>query len=114
MSIDPGFAADLARDLPTADFLRVLALFRIDVERLTAEIETAAHVGQHEAVRRSAHALAGAAGAVSATALEATSRVVMRQKDSDMDLGQIARTIRLLSDEALLNIDTAIARAGEA
>ncbi len=114
MPIDPGFATELARELPPADFLRVLELFRIDLARLTEEIEAAAAGGRHEEVRRAAHGMAGAAGAVGAATLEATTRVVMRQPDAGMDLVAIAHNIRTLADDTLLNIDRVIAQARSA
>jgi hypothetical protein len=55
--------------------------------------------------------MAGAAGAVGAGKLEAATRIVMRQKDADMDPAAIARDIRDLADHTLANIDAAIARA---
>ena len=107
----PVFAADLARDLPPADFLRVLELFRTDVVQLTEKIEAAAAAGHPEALRRSAHALAGAAGTVGCADLAAACRIIMRRPDAEMDLAQSAATIRSLADAALQDLDIAIAQA---
>ena len=111
MPIPPAFAADLAQELPPADYLRVLELFRIDMVRLTGEVEAAARAGRHEALRRAAHGLAGAAGAVGATELDTACRSIMRRKDAELDLADSAHTIRHLADTTLNNLDLAIAQA---
>lgn len=107
----PVFAADLAQELPPADYLRVLELFRIDMVRLAGEVDTAASAGRHEALRRAAHGLAGAAGAVGATELDTACRSIMRRKDADLDLAHSAHTIRHLADATLQDLDLAIAQA---
>ncbi len=111
MPTDPVFAAELAQELPPADFLRVLQLFRIDMVRLTGAAEAAALAGHHEALRRAAHGLAGAAGAVGATELDTACRIIMRRKDADLDLAQSAQTIRRLADAVLTDLDLAVSRA---
>jgi HPt (histidine-containing phosphotransfer) domain-containing protein len=74
---EPEFAVQLREDLPLADVRHVLGLFACDMQRLTATLREAADSGQAEALRRAAHALAGAAGAVGASKLEHTCRAAM-------------------------------------
>ena len=69
-----GLAADLLVDLPGADVRSILVLFGTDLDRLLPEIARAADGADAEAFRRACHAIAGAAGAVGAAALEAASR----------------------------------------
>jgi len=111
MPTTPMFAADLAKELPPADFLRVLLLFRADMVRLTGEAEAAARAGGHEALRRAAHGLAGAAGAVGATAVDTACRIIMRSKDADLDLAESIQTIRRLAEATIVDLDLAISQA---
>lgn len=84
---EPDFAVQLREDLPPEDTRHVLSLFSGDLQRLTAAIQAAAEAAQGPALRRAAHALAGAAGAVGANALEQTCRAVMKAAtDTQADL----------------------------
>jgi len=73
-----GFAAQLMEDLPPVDVRHVLDVFAADLERLYDAIYRQASASDIEGFRRNAHALAGAAGAVGAAALEAACRDAMR------------------------------------
>jgi chemotaxis protein histidine kinase CheA len=74
---EPDFAVQLKEELPLADVRHVLFLFAGDLERLTVGIRTAAESSDAMAMRRTAHALAGAAGAVGASDLEHSCRAAM-------------------------------------
>jgi HPt (histidine-containing phosphotransfer) domain-containing protein len=80
---EPDFAVQLREDLPLADVRHVLGLFAGDMQRLTASLHTAAATGQAQAMRRAAHALAGAAGAVGASMLEQACRRAMTSAPDD-------------------------------
>lgn len=69
-----GLAADLLADLPAGDVRSILVLFGTDLDRLLPAVAKAADGAAAEDFRRACHALAGAAGAVGAAALEAASR----------------------------------------
>ena len=69
-ALNTSVALQLAQGLPAADFRRILDTFAEDVRRLTVEFADAARTGDAEGMRRAAHSLAGAAGAVGAVALE--------------------------------------------
>ena len=69
-----GLAADLLVDLPRTDVRAILLLFGQDLDRLLQDAVRAAEVADAVGFRRACHAIAGAAGAVGATALEAASR----------------------------------------
>jgi HPt (histidine-containing phosphotransfer) domain-containing protein len=74
LHVEPGFAAQLREDLPEADLRYVLQIFADDLARLTNQIADAAQQGEGTQLRRTAHALAGAAAAVGAQKLEAACR----------------------------------------
>lgn len=76
-----GFAAQLAEDLDPDDLRMVLGVFRQDVERLTLVLRDSAAAADTAAFQRTCHALAGAAGAVGAAALEQSCRVAMTARD---------------------------------
>ena len=78
---DSGFAAQLAQDLDAGDLRTVLEAFRLDVGRLTAILDGNLAAGDIAGFRRTCHALAGAAGAVGAVALEQASRLGMMRAD---------------------------------
>jgi HPt (histidine-containing phosphotransfer) domain-containing protein len=63
-------AADLLADLPEADVRSILVLFCTDLDRLLPDVARAADLADVESFRRACHAIAGAAGAVGAAALE--------------------------------------------
>ena len=60
---EPEFAVQLREELSPLDVRHVLGLFGGDLQRLTNSIRIAADAGDALALRRTAHALAGAAGA---------------------------------------------------
>lgn len=113
MPVDPEFAAELARDLSQEDFVRVLSLFRQDVEQLTQAIGAAAAAADPQGLRRSAHGLAGAAGAVGAKDLEAACRTVMSPHYVFADFSSIAQRIATLADATLADISAALVRIGK-
>ena len=80
-----GFAAQLAEDLSPDDLRLVLSVFEADVSRLLAVLSAAAEGADAPGFRRAAHALAGAAGAVGAAALEQICRAAMDAAGSDAD-----------------------------
>lgn len=67
----------LAEDLPAGDLRTILGVFETDLARLSAALSASASAGDEVAVRRSAHALAGAAGSVGAVELEKAARAAM-------------------------------------
>lgn len=77
---EPGFAVQLREDLDAADAGHVLSVFAADLVRLQAAIATAAATGQAALLRISAHALAGAAGAVGASDLDRCCRLAMNDR----------------------------------
>jgi len=80
---EPEFAVQLREELPLPDVRHVLFLFAGDLQRLTVGIRTAAEAGDAMALRRTAHALAGAAGAVGASDLERSCRSSMSHLKPD-------------------------------
>jgi chemotaxis protein histidine kinase CheA len=74
---EPGFATQLREDLPAEDVRYVLLAFSTDLSRLSETIRDLARAGHGAALRRAAHALAGAAGAVGAENLSVICRAVM-------------------------------------
>jgi HPt (histidine-containing phosphotransfer) domain-containing protein len=97
-----GLAADLLADLPESDVRSILVLFGTDLDRLLPEVARAADTEDAEAFRRGCHAIAGAAGAVGATALEAATR-------EGMALAKTAPTRATLATAALAIAEAAIA-----
>jgi len=104
---DLGFAAQLAEDLSEEDLRLVLAVFRTDVQRLTATMAGAATAEDGGAFRRAAHGLAGAAGAVGAAGLEAACRAAMA---GGGPLAGLLAEIRTLADAALGDVARVLAR----
>jgi HPt (histidine-containing phosphotransfer) domain-containing protein len=80
-TIERGFASQLAEDLPPEDVRLVLDVFHADVTRLSQVMRVAAAAGDVVNFRRVAHSLAGASGAVGATALEEACRLAMTRAD---------------------------------
>jgi HPt (histidine-containing phosphotransfer) domain-containing protein len=81
---EPEFAVQLREDLALADVNHVLGLFAGDMHRLMAALRVASEAGQSQAMRRAAHALAGAAGAVGAVSLERACRAAMTGAPDDV------------------------------
>ena len=73
-----GFARQLAEDLPPEDVQHILTVFAGDLERLSAILSVTTEA---EVMRRTAHALAGAAGAVGAAGLEVACRALRKAPD---------------------------------
>ncbi len=71
------FARQLSEDLDAEDLYRVLEVFRGDLARLRQALRLAALDNDAAGLRRAAHGLAGAAGAVGAGALEEACRRAM-------------------------------------
>ncbi len=71
------FALQLTRDLDPADLRHVLAVFETDLARLVGLLHDATEAPDAVKFCRVAHQLAGAAGAVGATALEDAARLAM-------------------------------------
>lgn len=74
---EPDFAAQLREDLGDADMRHVLTVFARDLEQMVPVITAAAAAGEAIRFRRTAHALAGAAGAVGANHLADACRKAM-------------------------------------
>lgn len=81
----------LARDLPTADFVRIVRTFETDLARLVVQMVEQATAGDLEQYRRSAHALAGAAGAIGALRLAEDARLAMDPRDRTPPRDMLAR-----------------------
>ena len=80
----------------------VLAVFRQDVDRLTGMLDSNLAAGDIVAFRRTCHALAGAAGAVGAAALEQACRLgMMRAALGPAQLPALHGEIRACSAAAL-------------
>jgi HPt (histidine-containing phosphotransfer) domain-containing protein len=77
MMLDRSVAGQLAADLGLEDLRAIVEIFAGDVEMLTAALDQAAASGNLDGFHRTAHRMAGAAGAVGAAALEAAARAAM-------------------------------------
>ena len=84
---EPDFAVQLREDLSMADMRHVLTVFAGDLERLSGMIASASAAGEVVVARRSAHALAGAAGAVGASRLDAACRAIATDAEIDAPEG---------------------------
>ena len=91
---EPEFAVQLREELSAQDVRHVLGLFGGDLQRLTAAIRVAADTNDTMALRRTAHALAGAAGAVGAMELERICRSAMAALKHD-DTSLLAHCIAI-------------------
>lgn len=106
-------AADLLADLPEDDVRSILTLFRQDLDRLLPEVARAATAGEAELFRRACHAIAGAAGAVGAMALEAASRHGMdiaRDPAAGPPLAQAATAVAEAATTTRLDLDALLAQ----
>lgn len=96
-SIDAVLFAQLAEDVTRADLVIIIDAFCADMQRLCPILSAAAGAGDGPGFHRTAHAIAGAAGAVAATTLERAARLAMQ------DGGQLitqAQTITTLAGQA--------------
>ncbi len=89
--LDLALSASLARDLSAADYLRVVATFAEDLDRLIDLLEVALAQDDAAMARAAAHGIAGVAATVGAVALE---RSVHGLVDSTGD-GRVALLARL-------------------
>lgn len=106
-------AADLLADLPEDDVRSILTLFAQDLDRLLPEIAQAAETGQAEPFRRACHAIAGAAGAVGAVALEAATRhgmEIARNPAADAPLAQAAVAVAEAAVTTRQDLDALLAQ----
>lgn len=101
-------AQDLLADLPAADVRSILVLFGTDLDRLLPEVARAADTSETEPFRRACHAIAGAAGAVGAQALEAASRAGMAVARGEATRAALA-TAALAVAEAAASLRTQLA-----
>jgi hypothetical protein len=88
--IDPDIAGALASAVPQADFVQILHAFETDLDRLARDCARAAESGETDALRHSAHSLAGTAASIGAHRLEAAAREAMLGRDAPSP-GLIAR-----------------------
>ncbi len=95
-----GLAADLLADLPEPDVRSILVLFGTDLDRLLPEVARAADAAEAEPFRRACHAIAGAAGAVGAAALEAASRHGMAIAKAQATRGALATAALAVAEAA--------------
>jgi HPt (histidine-containing phosphotransfer) domain-containing protein len=73
----------LADDIHPRDLHPVLEMFETDMQRLSSAMLAAAAAGDIASFRHSAHAIAGAASAVGAAAVEQAARKAMTGADPD-------------------------------
>ena len=105
-----GFAAQLAQDLDPEDLRMVLGVFGQDVARLTGVLGGNFADADVDGFRRTCHALAGAAGAVEATALEEACRDAMTRTDLALtDLAAVLADIRVRGAVALQDMEAFLA-----
>ena len=103
--MEQGFAAQLAHDLDPDDLRMVLGVFHQDVERLTGVLDGNVAAADVATFRRTCHALAGAAGAVGAVALEQACRNAMTRDDLvPAQVPAAAADIRALAGAALAEL----------
>jgi len=99
-AVAAGFAAQLLEDLPPADVRHVLSVFAADLRRLVAILTTSLQARDVENFRRTAHALAGAAGAVGAAVLEQAARAAMlAAAEKSTDPTALARLNQAIQDQ---------------
>jgi HPt (histidine-containing phosphotransfer) domain-containing protein len=81
-ALDPATVDGLARQVSPKDFSEILRTFRDDLGRLASRMPEQAAAGAVEELRRTAHALAGTAGAIGARRLDAAARRAMDRNDA--------------------------------
>ena len=112
---EPDFAIQLREELGVADVRYVLDLFLGDLRRLTEGVRQAAASDQAQGMSRALHALAGAAGAVGASALERACRSVMTVlKHDPSNLAEHCHLIEQASAAAELALERVQAEIGRA
>lgn len=100
-AIDPALLAQLAEDVLADDLRLIINTFIADMARLCPILGEAAAAGDGELFRRTAHGIAGAAGAVAAIELEASARRAMRDQSVDkFDLMAAADAAAALAKKA--------------
>jgi hypothetical protein len=104
MAIGADFG-QLAEDLSPEDLRSVLSVFATDVRRLVGNLTATAAAEDVTGFQRVAHGLAGAAGAVGASALEQACRAAMTRPGlAPADLKPTASVIGGLADAALADL----------
>lgn len=109
MTEPTGFARHLLDDLSHDDFMHVLRLLRMDIERLLAAMNDAVDTNDASAFKAAAHGLAGAASTVGAEALEQASHQAMTDDAVDTRLAATARQVAALAQALLTEITWASA-----
>lgn len=77
VTLDHAILDALKQGIPARDLPAIYQAFAADLDRLSDELSAHVAAGHAEAARRAAHALAGTAAGVGATALEALARRAM-------------------------------------
>jgi HPt (histidine-containing phosphotransfer) domain-containing protein len=104
MMLDTAILASLRTTLPPADLADIFRAFSVDLRRLAAELTVHAEAGDAAAARHAAHALAGAAASVGATALAKSARAVMQTGGLPIGLLQ-AHEIAAEAEAAIAALD---------
>lgn len=78
-ALDPAVVAQLQQDLAPEDLWMVCRMMEEDAEAMLAALTDAAAAGDAEAWKHAAHRLAGGAGGLGATRLEAEARGAMAE-----------------------------------
>ncbi len=108
-----GFAEQLQADLSPRDVRHVLAVFAADLGRLMDVLGETARAGEAASFGRAAHALAGAAGAVGAAALELACRAAITAPPGGaMPLSLHFAAMQAAAREAETDLATTLARLG--
>lgn len=103
--LDTAILASLRTALPPADLADIFRAFSVDLRRLAAELTAHAEAGDGVAARHAAHALAGAAASVGATALAKAARAAMQA--GDLPIGPVqAREIAAEAEAAIAALDS--------
>lgn len=98
--LDPELVGQLAADLGLDELRNIVTIFEGDVEVLSRALLTAAGSIDLDAFRRTAHRIAGAAGAVGAVALEQAARTAM-QRTTTSGMGLAAAEMGRLGERSL-------------
>ncbi len=104
MMLDTAILASLRTTLPPADLADIFRAFSVDLRRLAGELTVHAEAGNTAGVRHAAHALAGAAASVGATALAKAARAAMQA--GSLPIGPLqAREIAAEAEAAIAALD---------
>jgi HPt (histidine-containing phosphotransfer) domain-containing protein len=105
MMLDTAILASLRTALPPADLADIFRAFSVDLRRLAAELTAHSEAGDGVAARHAAHALAGAAASVGATALAKSARAAMQAGGPPIGPVQ-AREIAAEAEAAIAALDS--------